>query len=150
MFYPVPNVDSCILKIEIDKNKFDISNWNEFSKLVQNSCNIKNSPCNARGGGYKVFQWFPISLFFFTGCRSNLTRKRVWLFSSCHSKPAMARHRFGCRNDSIFMTAGILLMRLNSFVNTFFMVFNSCLYLFFSSLDPIYPLYRDFCSESKT
>ena len=41
MFYPVPNVDSCILKIEIDKNKFDISNWNEFSKLVQNSFSMR-------------------------------------------------------------------------------------------------------------
>ena len=41
MFYPVPNVDSCILKIEVNKNKFNISSWNKFSKFVQNSFSMR-------------------------------------------------------------------------------------------------------------
>ena len=41
MFYPIPNVDSCILKIEIDKNKFNIDNFNNFSKFVQNSFSMR-------------------------------------------------------------------------------------------------------------
>lgn len=41
MFYPVPNVDSCILKIEVDKSKFGIENWSNFSKFVQNSFSMR-------------------------------------------------------------------------------------------------------------
>ena len=41
MFYPVPNVDSCILKIEIDKSKFSIEDWKKFSQFVQNSFSMR-------------------------------------------------------------------------------------------------------------
>ncbi len=41
MFYPIPNVDSCILKIEMNKSKFQIDNWNDFSKFVQNSFSMR-------------------------------------------------------------------------------------------------------------
>ena len=41
MFFPVPNVDSCILKIEIDKTKFNIENWKDFSQFVQHSFSMR-------------------------------------------------------------------------------------------------------------
>ena len=41
MFYPVPNVDSCILKIEIDRNKFEFDDWKDFSQFVQNSFSMR-------------------------------------------------------------------------------------------------------------
>ena len=34
MFVPMPNVDSCIIKIELDKNKFDIADQNKFHTFV--------------------------------------------------------------------------------------------------------------------
>lgn len=41
VFKPVPNVDSCIIKIEIDKNKYNISNKQRFINFVSNSFKMK-------------------------------------------------------------------------------------------------------------
>lgn len=41
MFFPVPNVDSCILKIEICKDKNKIEDWAKFSQFVHNAFNMK-------------------------------------------------------------------------------------------------------------
>lgn len=37
MFTPVPNVDSCLVKIDIDKNKFNIKNYNDYRNFI-NAC----------------------------------------------------------------------------------------------------------------
>ncbi len=41
VFKPVPNVDSCIIKIEIDKNKFEIKDHNKYSNFVANCFKMK-------------------------------------------------------------------------------------------------------------
>ena len=35
MFMPAPNVDSCMVKVDIDKNKFDIDDFAKYSEFVQ-------------------------------------------------------------------------------------------------------------------
>lgn len=37
MFYPEPNVDSCMVKLNIDKNKYDISDREKFEQFVKAS-----------------------------------------------------------------------------------------------------------------
>jgi len=37
MFTPVPNVDSCLVKIDINKSKFNIKNYNEYRTFI-NKC----------------------------------------------------------------------------------------------------------------
>lgn len=41
VFKPVPNVDSCIIKIEIDKNKYNIKDKQKFIDFVSNSFKMK-------------------------------------------------------------------------------------------------------------
>ncbi len=36
-FYPIPNVDSAVAKITIDKNKYDIKDMNAFKKVVKSA-----------------------------------------------------------------------------------------------------------------
>lgn len=37
MFYPEPNVDSCMVKLNIDKNKYDISDREKFEQFIKAS-----------------------------------------------------------------------------------------------------------------
>ena len=37
MFYPVPNVDSCMVKLDIDKNKYDIKDRTAFESFIKAS-----------------------------------------------------------------------------------------------------------------
>ena len=41
VFKPVPNVDSCIIKIEKDKNKYNINNCQKYIDFVSNSFRMK-------------------------------------------------------------------------------------------------------------
>lgn len=41
VFTPVPNVDSCVINISVDKNKFNISNKTEYINFVSNCFKMK-------------------------------------------------------------------------------------------------------------
>ena len=54
VFKPVPNVDSCIIKIEVDKNKFDIKNEKKYIEFVSNCFKMKRKTLynNLSSNGY--------------------------------------------------------------------------------------------------
>lgn len=54
VFKPVPNVDSCIIKIEVDKNKFKINNEKKYIDFVSNCFKMKRKTLynNLSSNGY--------------------------------------------------------------------------------------------------
>lgn len=55
MFYPQPNVDSAVVQIDIDKNKFDIENRALFRKTVKNSFAMRRKTLvNNLINGFKI------------------------------------------------------------------------------------------------
>ncbi len=55
MFYPAPNVDSAVVKIDFDKNKYDIENIKEFRRLIKNAFSMRRKTLvNNLMKGYKL------------------------------------------------------------------------------------------------
>ena len=55
MFYPQPNVDSAVINIKINPNKYNISNKENFSKVVKTAFNYRRKTlCNALQLGLNI------------------------------------------------------------------------------------------------
>ena len=56
LFYPVPNVDSCIVNINIDKHKFKINNFIKFKHFIQSAFSMRRKTLvnNLKSAGFNM------------------------------------------------------------------------------------------------